>query len=227
MFDLIVPLTALALAAAMQPLQIIAILVLLQTKDGKRNGLAYLGGMTAFRLALAAVFWVLMSGVEEVVESDGGDFNDLTGILICILGLILLVYALRKIFSAQSEDQAAASWLSKLESVTPLQAALVGVAFLALDPKDWLIDISAIDLIAAADLSGLQSGLSYLIYILLAQSLLLIPLIYTLVLPAIAQDSLGQMNTWLRHHERRIEITVALIFGLIFLYGGLEYLGIL
>jgi hypothetical protein len=46
----------------------------------------------------------------------------------------------------------------------------VGVAFLALDPKDWLIDIAAIDLIAAADLSGLQSGLAYLIYIFLAQA---------------------------------------------------------
>ena len=111
-----------------------------------------------------------------------------------VLGLLLLVYALRQAFSAQSEDQAAASWLKKLDSVTPLRAALVGIAFLALDPKDWLIDISAIDLIAAADLRGLHSGLTYLIYIFLTQILLLIPLIYTIIFPAKAQRSLKQLN---------------------------------
>jgi hypothetical protein len=227
MSELLLPIIALALAAALQPLQVIAILALLQTKHGIRNGLAYLGGMTAFRLALAAVFWWLMSGVEDIVEAEGGDFMALTGIVMSVLGLLLLVYALRQAFSAQSEDQAAASWLTKLDSVTPLRAALVGVAFLALDPKDWLIDISAIDLIAAADLSGLQSGLAYLVYIFMAQVLLLIPLVYTLIFPAHAQNSLGRLNAWLRHHERRIEIVVALIFGLLFLFAGLEYMGFL
>jgi hypothetical protein len=226
MAELLLPLTALALAAALQPLQVIAMLVLLQTKHPVQNGLAYLGGMTAFRLALAAVFWWLMSGVEDVVEAEGGDFMALTGIVISVLGLLLLVFALRQVFSAQSEDQAAASWLSKLDSVTPLRATLVGVAFLAFDPKDWLIDISAIDLVAAADLSGLQSGLAYLVYIFLAQVLLLIPLIYTLIFPTNAQNTLGRLNVWLHHHERRIEVAVALIFGFLFFFAGLEYLGI-
>ena len=60
MSDLIIPIIALALAAALQPLQVIAMLVLLQTEHGRRNGLAYLGGMVAFRLALALVFWWLV-----------------------------------------------------------------------------------------------------------------------------------------------------------------------
>jgi drug/metabolite transporter superfamily protein YnfA len=93
--ELLLPLTTLALAAALQPLQVIAMLALLQTENGKHNGLAYLGGMTGFRLTLALVFGVLLSGVEEIVEAVGGDFNDLTGILICILGLLLLIYAIR------------------------------------------------------------------------------------------------------------------------------------
>ena len=225
--DLIIPIIALALAAALQPLQVIAMLVLLQTEHGRRNGLAYLGGMVAFRLALALVFWWLVSGVEAVIEGEGGDFSALTGTVMVLLGLLLLVYALRQSFSAQSEDQAAASWLGKLEAVTRRRSALVGVAFLALDPKDWLIDISAIDLIAAADMNGLQSVLTYLLYILLAQALLLIPLLFTVLFPAKAQISLGRLNAWLTQHERTIEIVVALLFGLVFIYVGLEDLGIL
>lgn len=227
MYELLLPIIVLALAAALQPLQIIAMLVLLQTERDKINGLAYLGGMMAFRLTLALVFWWLMSSVEDLIEAEGGDFSALTGAVMIVLGLLLLIYALRQMFSAQSEDQAAASWLNKLDTVTPRRAALVGVAFLALDPKDWLIDISVIDLIATADLSALESGLAYLVYIVLAQILLLIPLIFTFIFPAKAKISLGRLNAWLIQHERLIEIAVALIFGFLFLYGGLEYLGVL
>ena len=225
--DLLFPIISLALAAALQPLQVIAMLVLLQTAGGKINGLAYLGGMVAFRLALALIFWWLVSGVEAAIEGEGGNFNALTGTVMVLLGLLLLIFALRQLFSAQSEDQAAASWMGKLETITPRRAALVGVAFLALDPKDWLIDLSAIDLIAAADLNGMQSGFAYLVYILLALALLLIPLVFTAIFPAKAQISLGRLNAWLNTHERSIEIIIAIIFGLMFVYIGLESLGIL
>jgi hypothetical protein len=218
---------ALALAAALQPLQVIAMLILLQTEHGKLNGLAFLGGMTAFRLALALLFWWLISGLEAIIEGEGGDFSALTGTVMIVLGLLLLIYALRQAFSVQSEDQAAASWLNKLDTVTPSRAGLVGIAFLALDPKDWLIDISTIDLIAAADLSGFESGIAYLVYIILAQALLLIPLGFSIMFPAESRKTLGRLNAWLNRHERRIEIVVALIFGFLFTYNGLEYMGVL
>ena len=227
MSELLLPIIALAFAAALQPLQVIALLALLQTGRGIHNGLAYIGGMTSFRLALALVFWWLVSGVETAVESQGGDFGVITGTVMIILGLLLMIFALRQVFSAQSDDQAAASWLDKLDSVTPPRAALVGVAFLALDPKDWLIDISAIDLIASADLNSLQSGIAYLVYIFLAQSLLVTPLITTLFFPAKAHSYLGKLSTWLKMHENKIEILVALVFGLLFLFVGIEYFGVL
>ena len=66
--------------------------------------------------------------------------------------------------------------------MSPAQAALVGVAFLALDPKDWLTKLAAVDLIAAADLSGMASLVAYLIFTLLAQSVLLIPLMLVLAI---------------------------------------------
>jgi threonine/homoserine/homoserine lactone efflux protein len=139
--------------------------------------------MTAFRLAIGALFWVLVSGVEEVVEAEGGQFGLVVGTVLVVLGVVLLVYALRRGLSAKAspsaggEDDAAAGWLGKLRSVSPGQAALVGVAFLALDPKDWLVKLAAVDLIAEADLGGTASLLAYLIFTLLALSLLLMPLI--------------------------------------------------
>ena len=190
------------------------------------NGLTYIVGMIAFRLLIGGIFWVLISNVEETVETSGGNFSLLVGTVFLMLGILMLVNALRRSFSTHGEDEAAASWLDKLQDVTPVRAALVGVAFLALDPKDWLVDISAINLIADADMSGLNSLWTYLTYILMAQSLLLIPLILSFFLPQRTQSGLARFTVWMKRHERTIEIVFALIFGLLFLQIGLDLLGI-
>jgi threonine/homoserine/homoserine lactone efflux protein len=200
MTELILSLISLAIAATLQPPQVIAMIILLQTRQGIANGLAYIAGMTSFRLALGSVSWVVFSSLEGSIETSGGEFD------------ILVV---------------AASWLDKLEAVSPRQAFLVGLAFLALDPRDWIIDISAINLIAEADLSSSMSILVYLIYILLAQSLLWIPLLLTLLVPDRANRGLTTLNRWMKKHALRIEIAVATIFGLVFLAIGLEHLGAL
>lgn len=226
MFELLLPIIALALAAAFQPLQVIALVVFLQTERGKINALAYVGGMSAFRLVLGLTLWMLVSRIEAVIESAGGDFDILVGGILAVLGSLMWVYALRRSLSAPDEDDAAASWLAKLDAVTPIQAALVGIAFLALDPRDWLIDLSAIDLIAEADLSVSTSLMAYLVYILLAQMLLLIALIMDFVFPNRSKDALSALSDWMGQHERSIEIGVAALFGTIILYSGLEHLGL-
>jgi len=225
MNELILSLVPLAVAATLQPPQVISFVVLLQTQRGKANALAYLAGMGAFRLVIGGVFWMLASRVEATVESSGSEFGFLVGIILAFLGLLLLVYALRRIFSAPDEDQAAVSWLDKLDLVSWQQAFLVGLAFLALDPKDWITDIAAVNLIADADLSGSASLLTYLSYILLAQLLLIMMLVITMALPRKSQSFLTELNRWMKQNERVIEITAAIIFGLLFLFIGMERIG--
>lgn len=63
--------------------------------------MADIAGMSTFRLALGSAFWVLVSGVETTVESAASQFRILVGTVLAILGLLMLVYALRWAFSAQ------------------------------------------------------------------------------------------------------------------------------
>lgn len=226
MSELIFSLIPLAIAATLQPPQVIAMVVLMQTQQGAANGWAYFGGMAAFRLTLGGIFWVLISKVEATIESTGGRFDIFVGALLTVLGFLLFVYALRQGFTNRNPDEVTMSWMEKLQAVKPLQAGLIGISFLALDPKDWLVDITAVDLIAAADLSGQDSFLAYLVYILMAQALLLIPLVMLLATPEKATKVLGRLSGWLDRHERTITILVAIIFGFFFLYAGLERLGV-
>jgi threonine/homoserine/homoserine lactone efflux protein len=227
MIELVLSLIPIAIAAALQPPQVIALVILLLTRRGIVNALAFIAGMTAFRLLLGGAFWLLISPVEETIEGAGGEFDLFVGSVLVVLAFLMLAHALRRGLSAEGEDRAAASWMEKLEAVSPPSAALLGVAFLALDPKDWIIDLSAVNLIADADLSGASSIVAYLAYIVMAQSLLWIPLILMLVVPSRARHGLVALNTWMKRHERSIEIIVALVFGVLFLYLGLEQLGLL
>jgi len=226
MLNLLLALLPLAIAAALQPLQVFVMITLMKAPRGAANGLAYVSGMTAFRLALGALFWVLVSSVEEVVESGGGQFDLIVGTILVVLGIALLFYGLRYAFSANEVEETAPTWLKNLGDASPAKAALIGVAMLALDPKDWLVDLAAVDLVAAADLRGLASLLAYLWYALLSQSLVLIPLILVLVAPQKADKSLDSLNAWLERHTRTIVIAVAVLLGGYFLYAGLEQLGV-
>lgn len=226
MGELIFSLVPLAIAASLQPPQVIALVILMGTKRGAANGWAYFAGMAAFRLTLGAIFWVLISTVEETIEVAGGRFDVFVGAVLTVLGFLLLVYALRQGLTARNPDEAAMSWMEKLQAARPTQSALAGIAFLALDPKDWLVDISAVDLIAAADLRGWDSLLAYLVYVLLAQSVLLIPLIMALASPLKAQESLEGLKSWLQRHERGIMVLFAAFFGCFFMYSGLARLGV-
>ena len=58
----------------------------------------------------------------------------------------------------------------------------------------------------------------------MAQSLLLVLLILTIILPRQAQSGLTALNTWMKQNDRTIEIFVSIIFGLLFLAIGLGQL---
>jgi hypothetical protein len=227
MMEMISALIPLALAAAFQPPQLIALLVILKAKRGVTNGLAYLAGMLIFRVLLGLGFWFLASTMEDSVESTGGSFGIIISSVLMVLGLLLLVNALRRIFSVTDESHAAGSWLNNLENVSPLRAGLVGMAFLALDPKDWIMDLAAVNVIADADLPGLTSLISYLLYLLLAKVFLLIPIILMVISPRWAKGILGKLSSWIEKNTRIIEILTAIFFGLMFIGIGLSGLGVM
>lgn len=227
MIELVLILIPLAIGSALVQLpQVIILLVLLQTRRGLTNGLAYVGSKIGVHLILGLLFWIVITGVEISVEAQSGPFSLVVGTTLALLGLILLGYALRIGLSVPDEDDAAATWFDKMQSVSPGQAALVGAAILALDPKDLLFTLSAVELIAAADLNSVASLLAYLVFILVVQSLLLVLLALTLLAPQRAQKWLGVLNVWLKRYLRVFKIGGAVLLGGYLLFTGLKHLGL-
>ncbi|HMQ56232.1 MAG TPA: GAP family protein [Anaerolineae bacterium] len=229
MLELLLILVPLGLGAAVVQLPQIAVpMFLLQIRPGPANGVAYVGSTTVVHLILGAVLWMVATRVETSVEREGGGpFSLVLGTTLAVLGLMLLVYAARLFFSVPDEgDAATTSWLDKMQSVSPGRAALLGVALLVLDPKDWVFTLSAVELIVAADLSGVASLLTYLVFVLVVQSLLLALLALTLLSPQRAQEWLGGLNVWLKRHMRTLKIGGSGLLGVYLLFTGLKHFGL-
>jgi len=80
--------------------------------------------------------------------------------------------------------------------------------------------LGAIGMIGQAQLGQPSSTLAYLLFVLLAESLLLIPLLIRIIIPKQSTTLLEKASAWLTRYNRSIIIVVSLVFGTIFLYQG-------
>jgi hypothetical protein len=79
----------------------------------------------------------------------------------------------------------------------------------------------AIGEIAEAELGQPAGIIAFLSFVLLAEILLLLPILISLALPGRSKNLLASISSWLTQYNRSIVIGVSLVFGLIFLYKGL------
>ncbi|MBE9156173.1 GAP family protein [Nodosilinea sp. LEGE 06152] len=222
MESVIVSLLPYILGSALVPLQIIIGLLLLQSPDqGLLKGIAYVGGMTLTRLLQGVAFGLFLG--ESVAASAGnGGKGPVVATLLLVLGLLLLVTAYKKWRKQPDPDEPPPKWLTAIDSATPLQALGIGLTLPLIAVKLWVFTLSALSTIATAQL-GLQAGaIAYLLFILLAQSLLLLPLALRLAIPQQSKAILDRASAWLTTYNRPIVIAVSLVFGLLFLQSGLS-----
>ena len=215
----------------MQPPQIAAGILLLLSERGIINNLVFNGAMMTWRLGQGLVFWIVLSNVEVVVEAGHSRFSIVAGVALLVLGLVFLVYAVRRWLQRsipnELEEEIPSGMTGRVRSATPRQAALLGLAFVAVDVKDWLLTLAVINVIAEADVSLALSAAFYLLYILLAQSVTLVPLAIRVLFPTRAVTLLTALNSWLEKHDRVLTTAMLGLMGIIFIALGLEQLGVM
>ncbi|WOD39369.1 GAP family protein [Nodosilinea sp. E11] len=221
MGSVVVSLLPYIVGSALVPVQIIIGLLLLQSPNrGLLKGSAYVVGMTLTRLLQGAAFGLFLG--ESVAATGGGQKGPVVATLLLVLGIILLITAYKKWRKQPDPDDPPPQWLAAMDSITALQALGLGLALPLVAVKLWVFTLSALATIAAAQL-GLQAGaIAYLMFILLAQALLLVPLLLRLVLPRQSKLWLASAAAALTAYNRPIVIGVSLVFGLLFLQSGIS-----
>lgn len=211
----------LVLGAVLAPVWVIIVLLLLAGPQGRLKAAAFVLGMTATRLLQGALFG-LVFGASPDAAADADGSSPVTSTLLVVVGIFLLITSFRTWRKVEDPDAPPPQWMQSLDQTTPLKAFGLGAAGTGIAVKLWVFTLSAIGVISAAEL-GVAGGITaYLLYVLLAQSLLIAPIIIAVVAPRASQSALQGAISWLTRYNRPITIAVTLIFGVYFLYDGLK-----
>jgi len=222
MDSIITSLLPFIIGSAVVPLQIIVVTLLLTSeRRGPLKAIAFVLGMTLARLAQGVLFgFVLTGGSGDPADANSPGIVKATALT--VLGIFLLITAYKKWAKEPDPDAPPPKWLTMLDTVTPLRALFLGAGFILIAPKLWVFILGAISTIEEAQLGRPASTRTFLLFILLAQSLLLIPILIRLLIPRRAQSLLAALADWMKRYNDPIVIAISLIFGVLFLYQGVS-----
>jgi hypothetical protein len=208
------------IGSAVVPMQVILGLLLLQSpQQGLLKAIAFVSGMTFTRILQGVLFvWVL----SDAVTTGATGKNPILSTLLLVLGILLLIAAYKKWRGHDDPDDAPPKVFTLIDRLTPVKAFGLGFSFPLIAAKLWVFTLSALTTIATAQLGFRTSAIAYLLFIVLAESLLLLPILARILLPARSQAFLAQLSAGLTQHKRPITIGVSLVFGLFFLHSGIS-----
>lgn len=142
--------------------------------------------------------------------------------LLLVLGIFLLITAYKQWRNEDDPDGPPSKWMVMLDTLTPLKAFGMGAGLVLISGKFWVFTLSAIGVIEEAQLGQPSSMAAFLLFVLLAQSLLLLAIIVRIVLPGQSKSILESISVWLTRYNRPIVLAVSLVFGLLFFVQGVS-----
>jgi Sap, sulfolipid-1-addressing protein len=205
--------------SAVVPVWIIVVLLLLRAPDGLAKALGFVGGITAVRIAQGILFGLVFKGANE--SGGSNDPKSFVSMLLLVVGILMILTAVKMIMNEEDPDAPPPKWMAMVESMSPLKAVGVGALWIAIAAKQWVFMLSAIAVISDARIGVAQSVITYLIFVLLAGILVIIPIALYISIPEQSAALLAKAGTWLEEHNRIIVILVSAIFGTYFIVKSL------
>jgi len=210
---LIADLIPAATAIAISPLPIVAVVVLLLSKNGLRNAAAFATGWLLAMLAVGATAAFLGVGMDFSTSSQP---SQLLLIIKTSLGGILLIAAYRQWSRrpAPGEEASRAKWMETLDSSKAFNSFMLGFALMLVNPKNMPIYISCVGDIVQANLGDSTALAVVLVFSLLASSSLGVPIASYVIGGERAKAKLDSAKVWMLQNNSAILAVLFLIFGL-------------
>jgi len=209
-FDLLL----IGIVIAIEPIPLTAIILVLSTDRGVRNGLGFVFGWMASIIAVVGVTLLLTGGAPPKPATAPS-----TAILIAriVVGLGLIALGLRQ-RARQGRPRKPPKWTSRLDQIRPVSAA--GLAFLV---QPWGLLASGVAIVAGANLSNGASWVVLVLFLLLASSSVIGLELFATIKPDIAGAQLTRLRHWIDTHTDQMIIYSAIGVGL-YLTGKAIYL---
>ncbi|MEC4572457.1 GAP family protein [Streptomyces virginiae] len=202
---MVLDLVVIGTAVTLGPLHNSAFILLLSSRRGVRQGLAFLLSWLANLIAVIACVMLLTGGqppARHSVPSTAAIAAKLA------IGVALMLYGAHR-HRRPPRPHGPPRWTARVDNASPATAA--GLAWLL---QPWALVGAGAATAVDADLSTATDWLALTGYCLLATLSLIVMELYALRAPAAADARLNALRSWLEQHQEQLIVTLSLLAGL-------------
>jgi len=208
-----------AVAMALSPVPIIAVLLVLLAPTGRAAGLCFAVGRLLGVAGVVGVFAVLSDGVEL---TDAG--APVVAVLRLLVGVTLMVLAAAKWRgrARSAEEATLPGWMGAIEGSSPARALWVAILVSVANPKELLLGVGAGLTIGS---TGLPLGATLAVgaaYTAIACVSVVGPVVAFVAAPDSMRGRLQRLRLGLVRHNDAIMSVVLLVIGAALIGGGLS-----
>lgn len=209
--------------SALVPVQLLVTILLIANSRG--TAVAWVAGTTTVRVVQGVLFGLVL-GFADVSADDSGP-GPIASTLLLVVALLFLLTAAKHLVGVQDPDAPPPRWMSAIDGISPARAFLFGAGAVTIGVKFWVFTLTAIAVIADADLGQPGATFAFVVFVVLASSANLALIGVAFATPRRADVVLGRMSDWLTGHNRLLMIVIGGLFGTWFLFKALDGYGVL
>jgi threonine/homoserine/homoserine lactone efflux protein len=207
-----------ALAVALTPIPIVAVVLVLGAPNARTAGPSFAAGWIA-GLVFVSIVVVLLVGTGDDPDSDDPGLNWFK----VAIGVLFLLMAARQWTKrpAQGEEPPTPGWMTGIEGATPRKALLLGATFAGANPKNLALTVAASASIAEAGLDHADQAIAVVVFIALASVTVAGPVLFSLLDADRAARPLAAVKQFMADNDAVIKMVVLLLLGAAILGDGL------
>ncbi|MFH0179201.1 GAP family protein [Streptomyces cacaoi] len=202
---MVLDLVVIGTAITLGPLHNSAFILLLSSRHGVRQGLAFLLSWLANLVVVIACVMLLTGGQPPARHSVPS-----TAVIVAklVIGLALVLYGAHR-HRRPPRPHGPPRWTARIDNASPVAAA--GLAWLL---QPWALVGAGAATAVDANLSALAGWLALTGYCLLATLSLVVMEMYVVWAPTVANARLNALRSWLEQHQEQLIVTLSLLLGL-------------
>ncbi|MEU1980684.1 GAP family protein [Nocardia sp. NPDC019395] len=209
----------LAVGVAISPIPIVAVILMLLSRNARVTGIGFGTGWAVGILAVTAV----VTAASGLFGSGSGGGGTVASWFEVVLGVVLIALAFTQWRSRA--DTATPQWMRAIDEFTFEKAASLGVMLSAVNPKNLLLCVSAGITIGTGGLGAGGDIVALLVFTVLAAVSVLVPVFGYLLAADRVSGTLDTAKNWLQANNHLVMAIVLLIMGAAVLGKGVGGLG--
>jgi threonine/homoserine/homoserine lactone efflux protein len=212
-----------AIAIALSPIPIIAVVVVLSGQHGRANGPVFLIGWLAGLSALTAIV-MLLTGDSSDPESTTSTVVDVVRLMI---GTLLLLLAVREWRHRPGPGATLTepAWMAKLGTAGPGRTFVFGAAVGGVNPKNAILTVAAAVSISQVGLDTGEATIAGVVFVALSSLTVIAVVGAHVALGERAEHGLGRLKEFMLTNNAVIMMVVLIVFGVKIIGEGISGLG--